>query len=56
MNIVQNIKEFAARFNTGLSVYFPKPETMDRRVNEAMEYSVANGGKRLRPFLVWDVA
>lgn len=56
MDIVQNIKEFAERFNAGLSVYFPKPETMDRRVIEAMEYSVANGGKRLRPFLVCEVA
>ena len=56
MNIEEKIKAFALRFGQDLDKYFPKPETLDGRVVEAMEYSVKNGGKRLRPFMVCETA
>lgn len=56
MDIVEKIKAFALRFNQGLDVYFPVPNTLDGRVIEAMKYSVKNGGKRLRPFMLCETA
>ena len=56
MNITENIKSFAEKFNQGLDAYFPIPKTLDARVIEAMKYSVKNGGKRLRPFMLCETA
>lgn len=56
MDIVEKIKAFALRFNQGLDVYFPVPNTLDGRVIKAMKYSVKNGGKRLRPFMLCETA
>jgi len=56
MDIIEKIKDFAGRFNQGLDAYFPMPQTLDCRVVEAMKYSVKNGGKRLRPFMLCETA
>jgi len=56
MDIIEKIKAFAERFNQGLDAYFPMPDTLDSRVIEAMKYSVKNGGKRLRPFMLCETA
>lgn len=46
------LSEFSAEFNAKLPELFILPQGQERRVVEAMYYSVSNGGKRLRPFLV----
>lgn len=43
---------FSAAFNAKLPALFPLPQGCEKRVVEAMFYSLSNGGKRLRPFLV----
>ena len=52
IDIKAEIKNFANFFNGELEQYFPMPQGKEKRVVEAMRYSVLNGGKRLRPFLV----
>ena len=52
IDIKAEIKNFANFFNGELEQYFPMPQGEEKRVVEAMRYSVLNGGKRLRPFLV----
>lgn len=56
MNIKQNLSDFSTQFNQDLAQYFIKPEGAEGRVIEAMEYSVMNGGKRLRPYLLCQCA
>lgn len=55
-DIQQQLAEYTARFNSVLPAFFPHSESAEQRVTQAMQYSVANGGKRLRPFLVYAVA
>ena len=55
-DIRTELKEFASSFNGELKQYFPLPQGPEKRVVEAMEYSVLNGGKRIRPFLVKETA
>lgn len=55
-DILEKIKAFSAEFNSKIGEYFPKVDTPERRVMEAMEYAVTNGGKRLRPFLMSETA
>ena len=50
------LKDFSAQFNKDLQKYFPLPDGAEKRVVEAMCYSVMNGGKRLRPFLLCECA
>ncbi len=52
----QSLSEFLARFNADLPQYFPLPDGAEKRVAEAMSYSLLNGGKRLRPFLLCQCA
>lgn len=55
MSDIKNaISEYSALFNEQLSSFFPLPDGPEKRVVEAMSYSVMNGGKRLRPFLVYE--
>ncbi len=49
---VVRLKDFSNEFNAKLPKLFDYPSGRERRVSEAMYYSLANGGKRLRPFLV----
>jgi farnesyl diphosphate synthase len=55
-DIVELLKNYSARFNAALPAFFIKPQGEERRVVDAMEYAVLNGGKRLRPFLVFETA
>ncbi len=55
-DIVAVLKQFCAEFNPYLQSCFPLPQGAERRVVEAMSYSVMNGGKRLRAFLVCNTA
>ena len=51
-DFVARLKGFSNEFNAKLPELFDYPVGRERRVSEAMYYSLANGGKRLRPFLV----
>ncbi len=55
-DIKQSLKEFSAQFNADLAQYLPLPNGAEKRVVEAMGYSLMNGGKRLRPFLLCQCA
>ena len=55
-NIKTILSGYSNRFNEALPVFFPLPQGREKRVIEAMQYSVTNGGKRLRPFLVYETA
>ncbi len=55
-DIKEKLKTFSQDFNNRLEQYFPLPSGPEKRVVEAMKYSVMNGGKRLRPFLVCETA
>lgn len=41
------LKQYAARFNREIDRFFPFPEGDEKRVSEAMHYSLTRGGKRL---------
>lgn len=55
-NFIELLAEYSHNFNQQLPAYFPLPSGPEKRVVEAMYYSVSNGGKRLRPFLVQTTA
>ena len=50
------LKEFSADFNSHLPALFNFPQGTEQQVSRAMFYSLSNGGKRLRPFLVCKTA
>lgn len=50
------LKEFSADFNSRLPALFNFPQGTEQQVSRAMFYSLSNGGKRLRPFLVCKTA
>jgi len=50
------LKAYANRFNQDLSAFFPKEDAICLRAAKAMRYSLLNGGKRLRPFLLHETA
>ena len=56
IDIKRDLSEFAAKFNADLVKYLPLPDRVEKRVVEAMRYSLMNGGKRLRPFLLCQCA
>lgn len=56
IDIKRDLSEFAAKFNADLVKYLPLPDGVEKRVVEAMRYSLMNGGKRLRPFLLCQCA
>ncbi len=55
-DIQEKLSTFTQDFNSRLGEFFPLPNGPEKRVVQAMEYSVMNGGKRLRPFLVTECA
>ena len=55
-NFEQIIKEYSQLFNQEIEKYFNFPHGDEKRVSEAMHYSLSCGGKRLRPFLVYSTA
>ena len=56
IDIKRDLSEFAAKFNADLVKYLPLHDGVEKRVVEAMMYSLMNGGKRLRPFLLCQCA
>jgi len=54
--IVSRLTEFSKKFNTDLANCFPMTDGAENRVVEAMNYSVMNGGKRIRPYLLCECA
>lgn len=54
--LAQQLSEFSENFNAQLPRFFNLPNGAEKRVVEAMSYSIRNGGKRLRPFLVAETA
>ena len=50
------LRDFSKRFNEDLEKYFSFPEGAEKRVIDAMHYSLTIGGKRLRPFLLCECA
>lgn len=50
------ITDFSTRFDQQLLTLFCMPNGAEKRTVEAMVYSMTNGGKRLRPFLVFETA
>ncbi len=55
-DIEQILGEFSRRFNQQLEQYFPQSAAPEHRAVAAMRYSLMNGGKRLRPFLLYETA
>lgn len=55
MNLKQQINAAQIRLDTYISHYFSLPMDTDETVKSATYYSINNGGKRLRPFLVYTV-
>ncbi len=55
-DFLEKLQAYTTDFNTRLPHFFPMPNGAEKRVVEAMFYSVINGGKRLRPFLVAETA
>ncbi|MBO5284999.1 MAG: polyprenyl synthetase family protein [Alphaproteobacteria bacterium] len=54
--IEQILSTYSQKFNAELERYFPKTAAPEHRAMEAMRYSLLNGGKRLRPFLLHQTA
>lgn len=55
-NVIEQLQDYSHYFNQALPSFFELPQGAEKRVAEAMLYSVANGGKRIRPFLVAQTA
>lgn len=55
-DIKEELSAYSLEFNARLAEFFPLTAQPEHRVVEAMKYSVTNGGKRLRPFLVYESA
>lgn len=54
--IVSILNEYSKRFNQDLEKYFPQSDKPEHLAVNAMRYSIMNGGKRLRPFLLHETA
>ena len=53
MNLVEQMTAWQARVDNALENWLPSPEIEPFRLHQAMRYSVLNGGKRMRPILVY---
>lgn len=49
---LQQLQQFSIKFNSQLISLFDFPNGSEQQVSRAMYYSLTNGGKRLRPFLL----
>lgn len=54
--IVQILKDYSQKFNADIEKYFITSDEPKYRAVNAMKYSLTNGGKRLRPFLLHETA
>lgn len=50
------LSAYSQKFNSDLEKYFPVTDSPEHRALNAMHYSLTNGGKRLRPFLLHETA
>ncbi len=50
------LNRYATQFNQEIDRFFSFPEGEEKRVAQAMHYSLTRGGKRLRPYLVFETA
>lgn len=50
------LSAYTRKFNQKLETYFPVSEALEQKAVAAMRYSILNGGKRLRPFLLHETA
>ena len=50
------LSAYTRKFNQNLEPYFPVSEAPEQKAVAAMRYSILNGGKRLRPFLLHETA
>ena len=55
MDFKEELKKYQSIVNTELKKYLRKEECYEKRLNDAMEYSLMAGGKRLRAILVLDI-
>ena len=55
-DFAEYLKNFSTDFNNRLATLFRFPNGAEQRVSHAMYYSLMNGGKRLRPFLVYQTS
>ena len=55
-DITKILQTYSAKFNQDLETYFHIKKAKEHRALEAMHYSLMNGGKRLRPFLLHETA
>lgn len=55
MDFKEKLKKYQDLVNIELEKYVRKQECYEKRLNEAMEYSLMAGGKRLRAILVIDI-
>jgi geranylgeranyl diphosphate synthase type II len=53
VNLAERMTQWQAQVDRALETWLPKPNIEPFRLHEAMRYSVLNGGKRLRPILVY---
>jgi geranylgeranyl pyrophosphate synthase len=53
VNLADSMPNWQARTDSALDHWLPKPSIEPFRLHEAMRYAVLNGGKRLRPTLVY---
>lgn len=56
INIAEYLKTNQTRIDDALQNYLPTPNTRPAILHEAMQYSVLNGGKRIRPILSFAAA
>ncbi len=54
--IVQILKDYSQKFNNDIESYFITTDSPRYKAVKAMKYSLTNGGKRLRPFLLHETA
>lgn len=55
-NIKKILQDYSTRFNQEIEKFFYFPKGDEKRVIEAMHYSLTRGGKRIRPYLVYETA
>ena len=55
-NFEKILQDYSFQFNQDLEKYFPKEYDTQHKALKAMHYSLSNGGKRLRPFLLHKTA
>ena len=53
MPLQQMMRDYAARAEAALQRWLPAPQTPPECLHQAMRYAALDGGKRIRPVLVY---